>query len=88
MPPVGEPQLTPIEFQLRICCGDGGRARRRSKDAFRRDSRSAVASDYPDEENVRSVVKRLRRVLSEADANGILANEPGRYYFSCPVRLS
>jgi hypothetical protein len=45
-------------------------------------------SDYPDEENVRSLVKRLRKVLSEAGANGILDSEPGRgYYFSCPVRL-
>ncbi|MBS1122079.1 MAG: domain containing protein [Deltaproteobacteria bacterium] len=44
---------------------------------------------YPDEENVRQVVRRLRGALSEVGAGGILAVVPGRgYYLACKVTVA
>jgi hypothetical protein len=43
-------------------------------------------SKYANEENVRQVVKRLRGVLAEIGATGLLAIAPGRgYYVACKV---
>jgi hypothetical protein len=43
-------------------------------------------SKYANEENVRQVVKRLRGVLAEVAAAGVLAIAPGRgYYIACKV---
>jgi hypothetical protein len=43
-------------------------------------------SKYANEENVRQVVRRLRGVLAEAGADGVLAVAPGRgYYLACGV---
>jgi hypothetical protein len=43
-------------------------------------------SKWPNEENVRQVVRRLRGALAEVGTDGILAAEPGRgYYLVCPV---
>jgi hypothetical protein len=43
-------------------------------------------SRYANEENVRQVVRRLRGVLAEAGADGVLAVAPGRgYYLVCGV---
>jgi hypothetical protein len=43
-------------------------------------------SRYANEENVRQVVRRLRGVLAEAGADGLLAVAPGRgYYLACGV---
>jgi hypothetical protein len=43
-------------------------------------------SKYANEENVRQVVRRLRGVLTEAGADGVLAVAPGRgYYLVCGV---
>jgi hypothetical protein len=88
-------KLTPIEFQLlrilfvRAMAEAGSPAEVKGCVPTRQLVRDLPwKSDYPDEENVRALVKRLRKVLSEAGANGILDVEPGRgYYFSCPVSL-
>jgi hypothetical protein len=41
---------------------------------------------YANEENVRQVVRRLRGVLADAGADGILGVRPGHgYYLTCPV---
>ena len=46
-------------------------------------------SKYANEENVRQVVRRLRGVLAEIGADGVLAVMPGRgYYLACPVAAS
>ncbi len=46
-------------------------------------------SEYPDEENVRQVVRRLRGALTEIGADGVLAVVPGRgYYLACPVTVA
>jgi hypothetical protein len=46
-------------------------------------------SKYANEENVRQVVKRLRGVLAEVGAAGVLAIAPGRgYYVACKVITS
>ena len=43
-------------------------------------------SKYANEENVRQVVRRLRAVLTDAGADGVLAVAPGRgYYLTCAV---
>jgi hypothetical protein len=43
-------------------------------------------SKYANEENVRQVVRRLRGVLGEIGADGVLAVAPGRgYYLACTV---
>ncbi len=45
-------------------------------------------SKYPSEENVRQVVRRLRTVLIELGADGLLAVVPGRgYYVTSPVTI-
>jgi DNA-binding winged helix-turn-helix (wHTH) protein len=45
-------------------------------------------SKYPNEENVRQVVRRLRSVLGEIGVETVLAVAPGRgYYLSCPVTV-
>ncbi len=45
-------------------------------------------SRYANEENVRQVVRRLRGVLAEAGADGVLAVAPGRgYYLACGVTV-
>jgi len=44
-------------------------------------------SRYANEENVRQVVRRLRAVLAEIGAAGILAVAPRRgYYLACTIR--
>jgi len=46
-------------------------------------------SKYANQENVRQVVMRLRGVLAEVGARGVLAVAPGRgYYLACPVRVA
>jgi hypothetical protein len=46
-------------------------------------------SKYANEENVRQVVRRVREVLAEAGADGVLAVAPGRgYYLTCAVEAS
>jgi hypothetical protein len=46
-------------------------------------------SKYANEENVRQVVRRLRAVLAEIGAEGVLAVMPGRgYYLACPVAIA
>ena len=46
-------------------------------------------SKYANQENVRQVVMRLRGVLAEVGARGVLAVAPGRgYYLACPVTVS
>jgi hypothetical protein len=46
-------------------------------------------SKYANEENVRQVVRRLRAVLAEVGAEGVLAVMPGRgYYLACPVAIA
>jgi hypothetical protein len=43
-------------------------------------------SKYANEENVRQVVRRLRSVLAEVGAPGVLSVAPGRgYYVACEV---
>jgi hypothetical protein len=43
-------------------------------------------SKYANEENVRQVVRRVRELLGEAGAEGVLAVAPGRgYYLTCSV---
>jgi hypothetical protein len=88
-----ERALPPLEFQLlRTLC---------ARAAEESDSPAAVRgcvatkqlardlpfqSRYANEENVRQVVRRLRAVLAEVGADGILAVMPGRgYYLACPV---
>ena len=85
--------LAPLEFQLlRALCG-------RAHDEAASPSlvRGCVPtrqlardlpfqSKYANEENVRQVVRRLRGVLAEAGADGVLAVAPGRgYYLACGV---
>ena len=88
-----ERQLPPLEFQLmRTLC-------LRAQDEASAPSavRGCVPtkqlardlpfqSRYANEENVRQVVRRLRGVLAEAGADGVLAVAPGRgYYLVCGV---
>jgi hypothetical protein len=88
-----ERPLAPLEFQLlRTLC-------MRAQDEARAPSavRGCVPtkqlardlpfqSRYANEENVRQVVRRLRGVLAEAGADGVLAVAPGRgYYLVCGV---
>jgi hypothetical protein len=86
-------KLSPIEFQLmRIVC-----LRAIAEASSPAEARGCVPTrqlvrdlpwqaQFPDEENVRQVVRRLRSVLAEAGAEGILMVEHGRgYYFACPV---
>jgi hypothetical protein len=88
-----ERQLPPLEFQLmRTLC-------LRAQDEASAPSavRGCVPtkqlardlpfqSKYANEENVRQVVRRLRGVLAEAGADGVLAVAPGRgYYLVCGV---
>jgi hypothetical protein len=88
-----ERQLPPLEFQLmRTLC-------LRAQDEASAPSavRGCVPtkqlardlpfqSKYANEENVRQVVRRLRGVLAEAGAAGVLAVAPGRgYYLVCGV---
>ena len=91
-----ERALPPLEFQLlRTLC---------ARAAEEADSPAAVRgcvatkqlardlpfqSKYANEENVRQVVRRLRSVLAEVGAEGVLAVMPGRgYYLACPVAVS
>jgi hypothetical protein len=88
-----ERSLPPLEFQLlRALC-----ARAQAEAASPSAVRGCVPtkqlarelpfqSRYANEENVRQVVRRLRAVLAEAGADGVLAVAPGRgYYVACPV---
>jgi DNA-binding response OmpR family regulator len=44
------------------------------------------SNDYPDGENVRQTVLRVRRKLADAGAGGIIETSPGEgYYLACPV---
>jgi hypothetical protein len=46
-------------------------------------------SKYANEENVRQVVRRLRGVLAEVGAGGVLSVAPGRgYYVACEVTIA
>ena len=46
-------------------------------------------SKYANEENVRQVVRRLRGVLAEVGAQGVLSVAPGRgYYVACEVTIA
>jgi len=88
-----ERALAPLEFQLlRALC-----ARANDEAALPSMVRGCVptkqlARDLPfqsrfaNEENVRQVVRRLRGVLAELGAGGVLAVAPGRgYYVACSV---
>jgi len=83
-----ERKLAPLEFQLlRVLCG-----RAQDEAASPALVRGCVPtkqlarelpfqSRYANEENVRQVVRRLRGVLAEAGAGGVLAVAPGRGYY-------
>jgi pSer/pThr/pTyr-binding forkhead associated (FHA) protein len=88
-----ERHLAPLEFQLlRALC-----SRAQDEAAAPSTVRGCVPtkqlardlpfqSKYANEENVRQVVRRLRGVLAEAGADGVLAVAPGRgYYLTCGV---
>jgi pSer/pThr/pTyr-binding forkhead associated (FHA) protein len=88
-----ERRLAPLEFQLlRALC-----VRAQDEAAAPSAVRGCVPtkqlardlpfqSKYANEENVRQVVRRLRGVLAEAGAGGVLAVAPGRgYYLVCGV---
>lgn len=87
--------LAPLEFQLlRVLC-----ARAHGEAASPSLVRGCVPtrqlardlpfqSKYANEENVRQVVRRLRGVLGEVGAGGVLAVAPGRgYYVACSVTI-
>ncbi|HSK00670.1 MAG TPA: FHA domain-containing protein [Kofleriaceae bacterium] len=91
-----ERALPPLEFQLlRALC-----AKAAEEAASPAAVRGCVAtkqlardlpfqSKYANEENVRQVVRRLRGVLAEVGAEGVLAVMPGRgYYLACPVAVA
>lgn len=91
-----ELSLPPLEYHLlRTLCG----AALAAKDALHR-SRGAVVtkalakalpfqSRWPNDENVRQVVRRLRTTLVEVGADGLIETVPGRGYFlAWPVSLS
>jgi predicted component of type VI protein secretion system len=91
-----ERALPPLEFQLlRTLC-----AKAAEEAASPAAVRGCVAtkqlarelpfqSKYANEENVRQVVRRLRGVLAEVGAEGVLAVMPGRgYYLACPVAVA
>jgi len=91
-----ERNLAPLEFQLlRTLC-----ARAHDEAASPSAVRGCVAtkqlarelpfqSKYANEENVRQVVRRLRGVLAEVGADGVLAVAPGRgYYVACQVMVA
>jgi hypothetical protein len=88
-----ERSLAPLEFQLlRALC-----ARAHDEVGLPATVRGCIPtkqlardlpfqSKYANEENVRQVVRRLRGVLAEVGASGMLAIAPGRgYYVSCKV---
>jgi len=90
-----ERALPPLEFQLlRALC-----ARAHEEAMLPSAVRGCVAtkqlarelpfqSKYANEENVRQVVRRLRNVLSEVGAGGVLSVAPGRgYYIACEVTI-
>jgi DNA-binding response OmpR family regulator len=91
-----ERPLAPLEFQLlRTLC-----VRAHAEASSPAAARGCVAtkqlardlpfqSKFPDEENVRQVVRRLRGALGEVGADGALAVVPGRgYYLACTVTIS
>jgi hypothetical protein len=91
-----ERALPPLEFQLlRALC-----ARAHDEAALPSAVRGCVAtkqlarelpfqSKYANEENVRQVVRRLRGVLAEVGAGGVLSVAPGRgYYIACEVTIA
>ena len=88
-----ERQLPPLEFQLlrALCLRAHGEAAAPSAvrgcvptKQLARDL--PFQSRFANEENVRQVVRRLRGVLAEAGAGGVLAVAPGRgYYLACGV---
>ncbi|HWO23220.1 MAG TPA: FHA domain-containing protein [Kofleriaceae bacterium] len=88
-----ERALPPLEFQLlRTLCAKaaeeaGSPAAVRGCVATKQLARDLpFQSKYANEENVRQVVRRLRSVLAEVGADGVLAVMPGRgYYLACPV---
>jgi hypothetical protein len=90
-----ERPLAPLEFQLlRALCG-----RAQGEAAAPSAVRGCVPtkqlardlpfqSRYANEENVRQVVRRLRGVLADAGADGVVAVAPGRgYYLASPVTV-
>jgi hypothetical protein len=91
-----ERALPPLEFQLlRTLCAKaaeeaGSPAAVRGCVATKQLARDLpFQSKYANEENVRQVVRRLRGVLAEIGADGVLAVMPGRgYYLACPVAVS
>jgi pSer/pThr/pTyr-binding forkhead associated (FHA) protein len=88
-----EDGLPPLEFQLlRVLCVRAveeatSPAAVRGCVATKQLARDLpFQAQYPDEENVRQVVRRLRGALAGVGADGILAVVPGRgYYLACPV---
>jgi hypothetical protein len=88
--------LAPLEFQLlRALCSRaieeaGSPSAVRGCVATRQLARDLpFQSKYANEENVRQVVRRLRGVLGEVGAEGILAVAPGRgYYLASPVTFA
>lgn len=91
-----ERALPPLEFQLlRALC-----ARAHDEAALPSAVRGCVPtkqlarelpfqSKYANEENVRQVVRRLRSVLAEVGAGGVLSVAPGRgYYVACEVTIA
>jgi hypothetical protein len=91
-----ERALPPLEFQLlRALC-----ARAHEEASLPSAVRGCVAtkqlarelpfqSKYANEENVRQVVRRLRGVLAEVGAGGVLSVAPGRgYYIACEVTIA
>lgn len=90
----GERRLPQVEFQLfRILCARAV-AETSSPSTIRGCvSTAQLAADlpfqtrYPNDENVRQAVRRLRTALAEVGINGIIDVQPGRGYFlGCPVR--
>jgi hypothetical protein len=80
--------LAPLEFQLLRALCERAHAEAASPSAVRgcvptrqlaRDL--PFQSKYANEENVRQVVRRLRAVLSEIGADGVVAVAPGRGYY-------
>jgi hypothetical protein len=88
--------LAPLEFQLlrALCVRAHGEAASPSSIRGCIPTKQLVRelpfqSKYANEENVRQVVLRLRGVLSDVGASGMLAVAPGRgYYLACSVVAS
>lgn len=91
-----ERSLAPLEFQLLRALCMRAHAEARAPSAIRGcvptkqlARELPFQSRYANEENVRQVVKRVRGVLAEAGADGLLAVAPGRgYYVTSAVTIA